>query len=189
MYKMAPALPLAPTVPLPPTGSQPDLKPLRSAQSVDDDSYTGISAGVVAAVTNYTRTVSRRTLELMESHTSFEYAITNFETEVANSDISPQEKQAIQDKITDVKKNVSTKFAKLNFDERETLLIAYSTRLGGINKDLNPKLKPQYFRAWDAFTDLQGASVAASRWTIGYQALSVGAVGGLAAGLASCFFS
>ena len=174
---MAPALPL------------PNPKPFRSTQSVDDDSYTGISAGVVAAVTNYTRNVSRRTLELMESHTSFEYAIANFQTEVANSDISPEEKQAIQDKITDVKKNVSTKFAKLDLDERETLLAAYSTRLEGINKDLNTKLKPQYLIAWNAFTDLQGASVAASRWTIGYQALSVGAVSGLAAGLASCFFS
>jgi hypothetical protein len=125
----------------------------------------------------------------MESHTSFEYAVTNFQTEVANSDISPEEKQAIQDKIADVKKNVSTKFAKLNFDERETLLTAYSTRLGGINQDLNIKLKPQYSILWDSFINLQGASDAASRLTIGYQALSVGAVSGLAAGLTSRYLA
>ena len=142
--------------------------------------------GMTALASYYLFTEIRKNQDLKDAVSKFRTAITNFQLRLENAtDISPDKKSAIGRNCNSLRVSVNYKFADLTYRERKSELDSVKKILDAINTALAGKLDAEYKWMLAAYSDVMGASDAASRRKIGREALMVGAGAGLATGLAS----
>jgi len=210
MYKMpvdsaAPAAPAAPTA----LESSPQLvsPQLVSPQLVSNevvgkfgqgeykynpirDALVGASTGLSAVSSYYFLTQISKNQDLKEAVIAFRQKISDLQISLdKNPDISSEKKNIIGRYLIDLRPSVTYDFANLTYPERTGELKTIRNTLEAIKTALADKLPNENITMMNAFAGIESLSNAASRMKIGQEALIVGAVTGLAAGLMSNFAS
>jgi len=152
------------------------------------DALVGAATGMTALASYYLFTEIRKNQDLKNAVSKFRTTISDFQLRLESStEITGEKKGPIRTYINSLRPSVTYQFANLTFFERTAELSSVKKILDAINTALAGKLDSEYKMMMAAYSDVRGASDAASRRKIGRKALLVSSVAGLAAGLGSMF--